>query len=446
VPSNDSENVLASAERGDGAEVRATSSHASTADRAPAPQKPGASGVRSERAIVLVVAAVQFVNILDFMMVMPLGPDFAKALGIPMAHIGYLGGAYTVAAAVAGIAGSFFLDRFDRRTALAVAMLGLVIATAAGGFATGFGSLVTARVIAGAFGGPATAIALAIVSDVVPPERRGRAMGAVMTAFSVASILGVPAGLRAATLFGWRAPFFAVAGFGLVLAFVAVLAMPSLTGHRDPARVLAQRPLVFDRLVVATLGNTALVMLGLFAVIPNISTFLQQNLGYPRERLDVLYFVGGLASVLANRPVGTFVDRLGATRVIVVGTFVFATSIFFGFVRPVTAEHVIWIFPLLMLSASLRGVPMQTLATRVPAPAERARFMSAQSAVQHLASAAGAFAASAALSDLPDGRLGGMTEVALAAIGLALFVPFVSGMVERGVIARERVRAASSGA
>ena len=178
----------------------------------------------SERTVILLVAAVQFVNILDFMMVMPLGPDFAKALAIPTAHIGYIGGAYTLAAAIAGMIGSLFLDRFDRRKALAVAMLGLVAATALGGFSVGLNSLIGARLLAGAFGGPATAVALAIVSDVVPPERRGRALGTVMTAFSVASILGVPAGLRVGTLFGWRAPFFAVASLGVLVTVAAVFA------------------------------------------------------------------------------------------------------------------------------------------------------------------------------------------------------------------------------
>jgi predicted MFS family arabinose efflux permease len=178
-------------------------------------------------------------------------------------------------------------------------------------------------------------------------------------------------------------------------------------------------------------------MLGVFAVVPNISTFLQNNLGYPREGLDILYFVGGLASVLATRPIGSLVDRFGATRVVVLGTLVFSASLVLGFVRPVTAEQVIFVFPLLMLSASLRGVPLQTLATRVPEPAERARFMSAQSAVQHLAAAAGAFAASLALTDGANGSLEGMPGVALAAIGLALFVPFVSLFVEKGVRRRE---------
>ena len=80
--------------------------------------------VASERLIIFLVGAVQFVNILDFMMVMPLGPDFARALGISTAHLGLIAGSYTAAAAVAGIVGARFLDRFDRRKALGVALFG----------------------------------------------------------------------------------------------------------------------------------------------------------------------------------------------------------------------------------------------------------------------------------------------------------------------------------
>src|SRR5881227_397968 len=95
---------------------------------------------RHERAVVFLVAAVQFVNILDFVMVMPMGPDFAAALGIPSSWLGMIGGSYTAAAAVSGLLGSFFLDRFDRRPALGIAMLGLVAGTALGGAATGLGT------------------------------------------------------------------------------------------------------------------------------------------------------------------------------------------------------------------------------------------------------------------------------------------------------------------
>src|SRR5437899_12954266 len=103
----------------------------------------------SERSIVFCVGAVQFVNILDFMIVMPLGPDFARALGIPLSHLGYIGGSYTAAACVSGLAGAFFLDRFDRKKALGVAMIGLAVGTLAGAFARGIGTLMLARVVAG---------------------------------------------------------------------------------------------------------------------------------------------------------------------------------------------------------------------------------------------------------------------------------------------------------
>src|SRR5687768_7538784 len=165
-----------------------------------------ASRQASERRIIFLVGAVQFVNILDFMIVMPLGPDFAVALGISSSQLGLIGGAYTAAAAVAGLLGSFFLDRFDRRSALALSMLGLAAGTFAGAFATGLGSLIAARAIAGAFGGPATSLSLSIVADVVPPERRGKALGAVMGAFAVASVIGVPAGLELARKGGWQLP------------------------------------------------------------------------------------------------------------------------------------------------------------------------------------------------------------------------------------------------
>ena len=141
----------------------------------------------SERRVVLLLGAVQFVNILDFMIVMPLGPDFSKALGIPVSHLGTIGGSYTASAAISGLVGSLFLDKFDRRKALGWSMAGLVLGTLAGGFATGLNTLLLARVVAGLFGGPATSLSFSIIADIIPPERRGKAMGIVMGAFSLAS-------------------------------------------------------------------------------------------------------------------------------------------------------------------------------------------------------------------------------------------------------------------
>jgi len=334
------------------------------------------------------------------------------------------------------------LDKFDRRAALGVAMVGLVVGTALGGLATGLGSLLVARVVAGIFGGPATSLSLAVIADAIPPARRGKAMGAVMGAFSVASVLGVQAGLELARRFDWRAPFFAVAGLGLVVALTAVALMPPMRGHLTAPRRSGPKPPLLDSLTGLSLTNTALIMAGVFAVVPNISTFVQHNMGYPRDRIGVLYLVGGVASFIAMRIVGFFVDRVGSTAMVVVGTVFHAVALFAAFITPVAWLPVLLIFTVYMLSGGVRMVPMQALASRVPRLEQRARFMSAQSAVQHAASALGAMLASLVLVASPDGKLSGMDRIAWAALVVALLVPVGAFLLERRVRAREAQAAA----
>ena len=395
----------------------------------------------SERTLLFLIGAVQFVNILDFMMVMPLGPDFAVALHIPTSELGLIGGSYTAAAAVGGLVASRFLDRFDRRSALALALVGLFVGTAAGGFATGLRSLMAARVLAGLFGGPATAISFAIVTDVVPPERRGRALGAVMGAFSVSSVLGVPAGLELSRLGGWRLPFFATAGLGLLIATLSLRLMPKLRSHiaeraatpPRPARILP-RPHVFLSLLA-----TATLTAGNFLVIPNLATFLQYNLGYPREHLGLLYLAGGTLSFFAMRLVGALVDRKGAPAVAAVGTAGFLAVMVTGVVHPLAGIPVVVFFAGFMVSSSFRIIALNAQSTRVPLHAERAGFMSMQTAVRHTAAAAGAFLSTQMLHELPNHHLEGMELVGTVSVCIAAMLPLLLWMVERWIPAGARV-------
>jgi predicted MFS family arabinose efflux permease len=417
---------------------------------------------RSELTVVLLVAAVQFTNILDFVMVMPLGPDFAAALAIPLSTLGYIGGAYTFSAAFAGLAGSLFLDRFDRRKALGVAMLGLVIGTALGGFAAQLAhwapielfahwidrpaplvALMFARVVAGAFGGPATSISISIIADVVPPERRGKAMGMVMGAFAAASVLGVPAGLELARRGGWRMPFFGVSAIGLVIGFSAIFLLPPLTGHL--AAAMARKRLAFLQLFTRPIAllswtTTATVMMAGFILIPNISAYVQGNLDYPRARIGVLYGAGGVLSLFATQIGGRIVDRIGSAKTALVGSVAVLCVVYIGFVISPPPIPIVALFMCFMTAMGLRNVSYQTLASRVPEPAERAGFMSIQSAVQHFASSAGAFLSAYLLTE-QSGKLIGMPTVAKISMGLSAVVPVLLFVLEKQVVDRDLSRA-----
>lgn len=395
----------------------------------------------SEKWIIGLIGAIQFVNVLDFMMVMPLGPDFAAALDIPLSKLGLIGGSYTAAAAVGGIVGSFFLDRFDRRKALFFAMLGLAIATVLGGFAVNLETLLAARVLAGLFGGPATSLSLSVIADTVPPARRGRAVGAVMGAFSMASIFGVPAGLELARLGGWRLPFFTVGIIGLVVTMSCLSILPPLVVHLKYKREVSDKGFIGSLLRTDYLLSFliySLAMFGAFILIPNLSAYYQYNLEYPREHLGLLYFIGGIVSLFAMRIAGRIIDKTNNFNVVVVMSGWFLIVLYFGFIHYFPGTPPLAIFVGFMLAMSTRNVAVNSLSSRVPLPAERARFMSIQSAVQHLSSATGAMLSSQFLTEAPDKKLIGIPRLAMISVACTIIIPLLVKPLENKVRQRER--------
>lgn len=162
---------------------------------------PQSSG--KERAILLTLAAVQFTHILDFMIMMPLGSQLMRVFEITPGQFGRLVSAYAFAAAIVGFLAGFFVDRFDRKKALLVFYGGFGLATLGCALAPNHPMLLLGRLAAGAFGGVASSLIMAVVGDVIPPARRGRAMGIVMSAFPLASVLGVPLGLARLRQLEW---------------------------------------------------------------------------------------------------------------------------------------------------------------------------------------------------------------------------------------------------
>ena len=140
---------------------------------------------------------------------------------------------------------------------------------------------------------------MAIIGDVFPEHRRGAATGALMSAFALASVAGVPFGLSLGTAYGWHVPFLLLAGAGSVALIVAMKAMPFPFEGTSIRKKSAGHPL---KEMVATLthpnhlGAFALIvtlMLGSFAVVPYISPYLVANVGVTEKQLPWVYVVGG---------------------------------------------------------------------------------------------------------------------------------------------------------
>jgi len=255
----------------------------------------------------------------------------------------------------------------------------------------------------------------------------------------VASVLGVPAGLWLARLGGWRAPFFTVAALGVVVTVAAMSMLPPQRGHLSAERRAAPTPFrdVLSRPVVQlALACTAAGVIANFALMPNISAYLQFNRGYPRDELSLLYMIGGAISFGTMRLAGRLADRHGVPPVTAGGAIAYATVLVVGFIYPVDAIPVLAIFVSFMVSQGFRFVPMQALFSRIPESRERASFMSAQSAVQYLAQTTGAMIGAQLLTEHPDGSLAGIDDVGWFALAMALVHAAISYVLDRRVRAR----------
>jgi predicted MFS family arabinose efflux permease len=120
----------------------------------------------SERSLLLLLAAVQFTHIVDFMILMPLGPQLMRELQIDPGHFSALVAAYTISSGVVGLLASPFVDRFDRRNLLLFTYAGFIAATLAGALSQDATALLAARALSGAFGGLSISMVMSIIGDV----------------------------------------------------------------------------------------------------------------------------------------------------------------------------------------------------------------------------------------------------------------------------------------
>jgi len=411
---------------GDGAPP---SGDASSAGRAPA-----ALTGQHERMLLAVLAAAQFTNIVDFMIVMPLGPQLMASLEIDPERFGAVIAAYSFAAGAAGLAASAVIDRFGRKSAFLSLYLGFILGTVCCGLATSYWSLVASRTVTGGFGGVMGGMALAVIGDVFPEERRGRATGVLMSAFALASVLGVPLGIKLGAMFDWHAPFLALAALGVVILSLAWWAMPALPAH---AAAVGRRPMA-TLIETLTRGDhwrafslIITVMLGSFAVIPYVSTYLVRNVGIDEKTQLMWVFVAGGACTLVTAPLaGRLADRFGRLWV-------------YRLIAPASAALMLVIthlprvgLPLaaatvagLMVANSSRMVAAMALVNDSVEPRLRGGFMTANSSLQHMASGLGVHVASLILAETADGELAHYGVVGLlgavttlASIGVAALV------------------------
>jgi predicted MFS family arabinose efflux permease len=376
----------------------------------------GASGSAPTRPVTVLgpalycLAGVQFTQIADFMVLMPLAPALMRNFGVGPAAIATLVSSYTFASAVAGLLAALWIDRVNRRRALLVLYSGFIVATLACGVAPGYFVLLLARSAAGAFGGVLGSLAYTIVGEAVPESHRGRATGILMSSFSLATVAGVPIALLLSAEFGWHAPFLFLGALSCLVALALARGLPDLprpaqapgatTAWLRVCQALADRDHQRAFIWMALMTSSA------FLVIPFISIHLNTNVGVAESQLPVLYLIGGAVTFLSARAIGVAADRFGKVRTYRVAALASMVPLWLITHLPaVPLAAAIASAALFFVLISGRMVPAMALVTSSARPDLRGTFMSLNTTVQAATQGLAALLGGLIVARSPEGRL-----------------------------------------
>lgn len=383
----------------------------------------------NERTLLLTLAAIQFTHIMDFMIMMPLGAGLMRVFNITPGQFSTLVASYGLSAAVFGFLGGFVLDRFERKNALLTLYTGFALATLACALAPSYWFLMAARIAAGAFGGVAGSVVTAMVGDAIPPERRGRAMGTVMTSFPLASVLGVPAGLLLASWFEWHAPFFLLAVMSLIIGFVAWRVLPHVSSHRTDAHPVRQMiNIVTHPIHLRGFLLSCVLVFGGGLMIPFLAPSMVANVGLTEKQLPLMYLCGGALTFFTMPWFGRLSDRHDKLYVLMwISLVAIVVALVVTRLGAAPLPLVLVVTTLFFIAMSGRYSPAMALITNAVESRYRGGFMSVNSAVQQAASGLASVLAGCFVTSDAAGHLLGYPRVGyLAAIAFVLTVVFAA--------------------
>jgi len=242
--------------------------------------------------------------------------------GLNDAQLGVLGVSFTLVLAIGSIPIGRLVDRHNRTRLLSGGVFAWSLLTVAGGFATSFLQLLVTRMGVGIGEATATPATMAILGNLYPPTKRGRAIAVVLTAIPVGVALSFGVGGLVARTVGWRAAFYVPAVPGL-LCTVALLVMKeparATAAHRDVDGQGRRRSALGTIVRIRTMWILTLANSLYFFMVSSMGTFMLALLmrfhGVPLHKAGGLMMViVGVAPVLGLLAGGAATDRLRKRR------------------------------------------------------------------------------------------------------------------------------------
>jgi predicted MFS family arabinose efflux permease len=260
-------------------------------------------------------------------MIAPLLPKMAADFGMSVSAVAMLVVAFTLALSLSSPITTLMSGRLNRRDTLLLAIAAFSLANLAAAFASGFASLLAARVLMAVAAGLYVPNANALAGALAGPERRGRALAIVSGGMTIAIALGLPLGALVGHTWGWQATFLAVAVMGTV-AFICIMAcVPRHGGAQMAVASIAERiGVIAQPQVRRLLAVTLFWSVGAYTCYPYIAPYLSAVLELGEGGIGATVTLWGVFAAIGVMTGGVLNDRFGADRVVRVALMLLAAA------------------------------------------------------------------------------------------------------------------------
>jgi DHA1 family inner membrane transport protein len=269
-------------------------------------------------------------------------PEMAGDLHVTIPEAGHMISAYAAGVVVGAPLITVLLARMPRRALLIVLMLLYAIGNGATAIFHSYGFALASRFIAGLPHGAYFGLAALAAAALVPPHKRGAAIGKVMLGLSVANVIGVPAATWLGQALGWQACFASVAVIALITAGMIAYSVPTLP-MSSKASPLTELGALGRPQVLLTLLASAVGFGGIFSVYSYVASTLTEVTHLPSYHVPWALALIGLGMIIGNMACGWFADRW--LKRTMLGMYAFTAVVLLVFVA--AAPHLWLMLPVL---------------------------------------------------------------------------------------------------
>lgn len=247
-------------------------------------------------------------------------------LQVSLSAAGQLISVFSIVFAISGPILFGLTARFERKKLLLAALTIFFISNVFAFLSPNYTMLMLSRMLSAASGSLLISLCITIVSQIVKPEYRARAIGVIFMGVSGSLVLGVPFGLMLSNAFGWKAPFLFIAALTLVpLASIYFLLSPMSGAAAVPIR--KQLAMLKNKKILSAQLTSTLFLTGHLTLYAYLTPFLKTTLNLDPTWITIVYFVFGVAAVMGGGLGGWVVDKWGATRSILMVIVAFLVAI-----------------------------------------------------------------------------------------------------------------------